>query len=247
MVRGDVVVQEGSLLTIAPGTTILFDPAGPGEDALRSHPNFPGSELIVRGHIVAIGTAAEPITFRYSQEDAPAGSWGGINIEQSPQARFAYCYFSQADSALHSRESSVLVDNSYFENNRVAVRFHSSRIEIRNNTFLNNGTAVRFHFGSPIIERNVFLENGKAIFITSHPSDYRIERNNFLTSAEYHVALGEEVPEDVALGGNYWGSDSPQEIASRFYDSRREDYLGTVRFNPFLTSPAAPAGVSWTP
>ena len=48
---------------------------------------------------------------------------------------------------------------------------------------------------------------------------------------------GEEVPEDLLLAGNYWGSVDPQEISSHFFDGQQSDYLGRVRFEPFLHTP----------
>ncbi len=244
-ISGDVVLGEGSDLVIRPGTTVLFLDPAPGEDRLSEHPNFPGSELIVRGHLRAEGTASSPITFRHAETSAPAGSWGGINLEKSPGATFRHCRFTQADSALHSQESRALVEQSLFEGNRVGVRFHSSAMRIAHNLFRENGTAIRFHFGAPSILANRLEGNGKGFFITSHPEDYLIEGNSVTGSREYSVVLGEEVPEDVDLAGNYWGSVDPAVIEEGFFDGRREGHLGRVRYRPFVLSPIAEAGPTW--
>lgn len=245
--RGDVTVAEGATLAIAPGTTVLFLPPLPGEDRLNSHPNFVGSELIVRGTLRAVGTAGEPIVFRDIDPAAPPGSWGGVNLVGSPEVLLRHCRFTQADSALHSRESAVVVEESLFEGNRVGIRFHSSDMRIERNLLRRNGTAIRFHFGAPLIRANDIRENGKGIFITSHPRDYLIEQNNIVASDSYQVVLGEDVPVDVRLPGNYWGMVDGEEIAPTFFDGRREPHLGRVLYRPVADRPVAGAGISWKP
>lgn len=238
-------MPAGVSIYIEPGTEIVFLPPAEGEDTYRRHPNFPGSELIVRGRLVAEGRADAPITFRSLRAADPAGSWGGVNLEESADSRFRFCRFTQADSALHSRQSALRVNQSVFEANHVGARFHSSRIILENNDFVDNGTAVRFHFGSPLIRRNLFRGNGKAFFITSHPRDYKIEQNVILESLDYQVVLGEAVPGDVPMLRNFWGSTDPEWIAGQFFDGRRSDYIGRVLFRPFLPEPPARAGASW--
>ncbi|MBE0502525.1 MAG: hypothetical protein IBX46_00180 [Desulfuromonadales bacterium] len=236
-IDGDVVIAENASVRIAPGSEIVFLPPSAGKDRLTDHPHFVGSELIVRGRLLAEGTAAAPITFRALDPAAPAGSWGAINLVQSAGSRFSHCRFTQADSALHSQEADVEVVCSTFSRNLVGVRFHSSRIKVSNNTFRGNGTAIRFHFGAPVIEGNLLMENDKGLFVTSFPRDYRISGNAILASREFQVVLGEEVPDDLLLPGNYWGSVDPMEIRSHFFDGQETDYLGLVDFEPFLSTP----------
>ena len=236
-IDGDVVIAENASVRIAPGTQIVFLPPSAGKDRLTDHPHFVGSELIVRGRLLAEGTAAVPITFSAHDPAAPAGSWGAINLVQSAGSRFRFCRFTQADSALHSQEADVEVACSTFSRNLVGVRFHSSRIKVTNSIFYNNGTAIRFHFGAPVIEGNLLTENDKGLFVTSFPRDYRISGNTIMASREFQVVLGEEVPDDLHLSGNYWGSVDPAEIRSHFFDGQGTDYIGMVRFEPFLSTP----------
>lgn len=245
--RGDVILDERSRLTIAPGTTVIFLPPLPGEDRLTEHPNFPGSELVVHGTVVAEGTPRAPVTFRSADPAAGRGSWGGVNLVGSPEARFRFCRFAQADSALHSRESRVTVEESIFEENRVAIRFHSSDIRIERNLLRRNGTAIRFHYGAPLIRGNDLRENGKGIFVTSFPRSYRIEGNNIVASGSYSVALGEDVPDDVLMAGNHWGTTMPAAIEASFFDGRREEHLGRVLWAPAADRPLEEAGPSWKP
>lgn len=235
-IDGDVVIEETAVVHIAPGTEIVFLPPSPGTDRFVDHPHFFGSELIVRGRIHAGGTAAAPIVFRHVDPAAPAGSWGGINLVQTSGSSFRHCHFTQADSAVHSQDSTVTVSCSIFTGNRVAVRFHSSAIAITDNRLEKNGTAIRFHFGAPTISGNLLRENDKGMFITASPADYRISGNAIVASREAQVVLGEEVPDDVNLTGNFWGSVDPRQIEGGFFDGRRSDYLGKVRYAPFLSA-----------
>jgi len=247
VVAGDVVLAEGAELQLSPGTVVRFLPAGQTAGTLQDHPYFPGSELIVKGRIRAIGTADRPIIFEAHNPDAVAGAWGSINMEGCPEAIFEYCIFRQSDSAVHSRDSFVYIEQSLFENNLVGVRFHSSQIHVENNLFQGNQTAVRFHFGSPVICNNTFIENRVNLFITSYPRDYHIEYNRFDLAGDYQVVLGEEVPDDVLLPHNYWSGMTAVEVAEHFYDGRRSPYLGRVLVEPVLTSPPEHNGFSWNP
>jgi hypothetical protein len=196
---------------------------------------------------VALGTAAAPIVFRHLDSDAPAGSWGGVNLSQSPGASFRFCRFTQADSAVHSQESTVDITECLFENNLVGIRFYASSIRIEYNLLQRNGTAIRFHFGAPVIRRNEMVGNRRAFFITSFPRDFHIELNNIRPGGEYAVVLGEEVPEDVAMPHNYWGPGDIAAIEKSFFDGRRVEYLGQVQIAPILSAPVDQAGVSWNP
>lgn len=236
-IDGDVVITENASVRIAPGTQVVFVPPSVGNDRLTNHPHFTGSELIVRGRLYAEGTAQAPIIFRAHDPSAPAGSWGAINLVQSVDSRFRHCLFTQADSAIHSQEANVEITCSIFNRNLVGVRFHSSQIKISDNLFRDNGSAVRFHFGAPLIERNLLIDNDKGFFVTSFPRDYRISGNAIIASRDFQVVLGEEVPDDLHLSGNYWGSVDSREIRSHFFDGQQSDYLGLVRFEPFLSTP----------
>jgi len=240
-IHGDLELAAGARLTIAPGSEIVFYPPG-AADLYTEHPHFPGSELIVRGRVTALGRPDRPIIFRAAGSAATAGSWGGVNVMASPEARFDYCRFSGADSALHLQESQASVADSVFHDNRVAIRFHSSPILIEHNRFEANETAIRFHFGAPVIRGNEFIANRKALFVTAYPADYRIEANNFHRSVDYQVVLGEEVPDDLALPHNWWGSADPEAIAAELFDGRRDAHLGRALLEPLAAAPISGAG-----
>ncbi len=243
--RGDVIVPAGETLTIAPGTRVQFLPPARGEDSFTNHPFFPGSELIVYGRVVAEGTPENPIIFEAADSQGPPGSWGAINFQEDSSGSFSHCILTQADSALHSQNASVRIENCFFSNNLVAIRFNQTDILIRNNLIADNQTGIRFHYGAPKIVDNILADNQKGIFVTSFPRDYRISGNTIIGSRRYHVVFGEEVPDDVNMLNNYWGSEDSEEIAAGMFDGRRIEYIGRVLFEPFLTSPNPAAGPTW--
>lgn len=244
-ILGDVEIPADAQVVVAPGTAIVFLP--PGEyDRLRDHPHFPGSELIIRGRFTAHGTAQQPIIFRFLDAGAQRGSWGGINIISAPRVSFAYCLFTQADSAIHSQESEVSIAESIFLANKVAIRFHSSNLLLEHNLIKDNDAGIRFHFGAPVIRNNLITGNGKGLFITSSPNDYLIRDNLFSNNSPYQVVLGEAVTEDVDLSGNWWQPASSLNLQESFFDQRRDPDLGAVVITPLLEIPPAKAGVSWS-
>lgn len=242
---GDVILAPGAHLTILPGTTVRFLPAEGFPGALSEHPYFSGSELIVQGKLTAIGTAAAPISFRASDDSAPAGSWGAINFEGGAEGIFDHCILRQADSAIHSRESSIYIKESLLEENLVGIRFNSSVMLIERNLLRGNTTGIRFHFGEPVVCNNRFEGNRVHLFITAHPRDYLFESNFFGAPLDYQVVLGEEVPEDVQLSGNYWGRGATDSALVPIFDGRRDSYLGRVLIEPQLTAPPAEGGPTW--
>ncbi len=242
--RGDVVLAEDATLTIAPGSRVLFQTPQSGEDILTEHPYFIGSELIVRGRLIAKGTPAAPIVFSAADPAAEPGSWGGINIEDSIQAIFNHCSFSQADSAIHARRSWVSIANSRFRNNLVGIRFHDTDILIEKNLLENNGAAIRFHFGSPTIRLNRIQNNEKGLFITAAPWGYRIRNNSFINNRPYQVTLGEAVNERVDLTHNYWAEDADY-LTDFLYDGRLDDWLGVIEFQPLLSAPPTERESGW--
>jgi hypothetical protein len=247
-VDGDVILAPDAHLTITPGTEVIFLPVAATDGSLIEHPHFAGSELIVQGLLTAEGSAEAPIIFRALDPQAPAGSWGAINIEGSRQSIFKFCVFRQADSAIHSRDSAtVYIEESLFEQNLVGVRFNTSEILVENNLLRNNDVGIRFHFGAPVICNNRFEAGRVNLFITSHPTEYHIENNVFGPVSEYQVVLGENVPEDVALSRNYWGGIDAEAVIANSFDGHRLSYLGKLQVAPILGVTPRLAGPTWNP
>jgi len=95
LVTGDLLVDEGSLLEIEPGTTIILEN---------------GAEFLIKGQIIADARDGEMISF------TTESAWKGIHIEDSPEENIiAWCEITGAT------ESAILLDNSncYIINNLI--------------------------------------------------------------------------------------------------------------------------------
>ncbi len=245
LIAGDVTLPAGTTLTILPGTVVRFLPPGDAPANRGDHPYFPGSELNILGTLLAEGKPAAPIVFAAVNEADPPGSWGAVNFAEDSRGVLRYCIFRQADSAIHSRQARVEVSKSLFERNLVGIRFHSSVIRVTDNLLRDNDTGIRFHYGLPTVSSNRFESNRVNLFITAHPYKYLFENNSFGLPREYQVVLGEEVPEDVQLGGNDWEATQADAVIERIFDGHRSPHLGKVTIEPLADIPLETVGPTW--
>lgn len=242
---GEVVIDKDAVLTIAPGTRVLFMPhvsSGAPDRPPKPH-ELPGSRLLVHGKIFARGTAEQPIVFSFHDPDAPPGSWGGIKVQDAEESYFHNCEFRQAINAIHSCRSWVSVESSSFDDNLVGVLFHNAGVSILRNQFSNNGTAIFYLSGSPVINENRIVGNDNGLVISDASKDYLIENNNFIDNRVYNVGLGERVRRTVDLRNNYWGTTDPEILESKLFDGRSSLWKGEIGYLPIRTEPVATAGV----
>lgn len=123
-----VTVQTGVTLTIEAGVTVMA-------------PDM-GNYLEVQGHLVAVGTAVNPILFT-SIDDLATNNWSGISVSGS--ANFAHTIMRHAHTALFISGSSggvVSLTNSVVEENQVHPIVVNTdalhRLVMNNVTFSNN-------------------------------------------------------------------------------------------------------------
>ena len=226
-ILGSVVVDSGERLVIRPGTRVLFafrDDNGDGAG---------DSSIIVRGSIEARGAAGAPIEFAPANP-GPAGEagWNEVLIEDAASAEFAWCRFVGAQQAVHAHRTPLSVEGCSFEGNGIALRFTGGPVVIRRNLFVANGTAVRYFESSPEVTANEFEGNATAIFVREDSPRSVVTGNNFISSTDYHLKLGESQAADVDARGNWWGTERREEIERMIYDREDAGYLGWVRYAP---------------
>ena len=85
IVDGDVVVQPGATLTVAPGTTVRI----PGGDRRRTGFYPERSELLVFGGLVLQGSTEDPLSFVSGAASPRSGDWAGVFLmnAQDPDLR----------------------------------------------------------------------------------------------------------------------------------------------------------------
>jgi parallel beta-helix repeat protein len=102
------IVESGATLLVMPGTTVRFAAAS------RDVQGRPKASLLVRGTLVAQGTAGKPIVFTSAAAQPAAGDWGGIAFENANDrpSRIANARIEYADTGLSGGMSFVGLEQS---------------------------------------------------------------------------------------------------------------------------------------
>jgi len=231
-IQGSVVIEKGERLVIRPGTRVLFafqDENGDGAG---------DSSIVVRGSIQARGAESEPIEFGPAKPGlAAVAGWNEVLIEDAESAEFVHCRFFGAQQAVHAHRTPLVVEHCRFERNGFGLRFTGGPVVIRHNRFVANGTAVRYWESSPAVEANEFEGNATGIFVREGSTRSVFTGNNFLSSTDYHVKLGESQADDVEASDNWWGTDRREEIERLIFDREDAGYVGRVRYDPPAPGP----------
>jgi len=234
-IQGSVVVDLGERLVIRPGTRVFFafqDDNGDGAG---------DSRIIVKGRVWARGTSEAPIEFAPATP-GPIGAagWNEVLIEDAGSAEFAHCRFVGAQQAVHAHRTPLVVEDCRFESNGIGLRFTGGPVVIRHNRFVANGTAIRYWESDPTVVANEFAGNATGVFVREGSARGVVTGNNFNSSTDYHVKLGEAQAADVDAHDNWWGTDRREEIERLIFDREDAGYLGRVRYDP-----PAPARKDW--
>ena len=108
LLRADLQVPTGITLTIQAGSRIYIQPS----DSTKIDPEYLSREieLLVRGRLLALGTAERPIRFVPLVADPAKIAWAGIELVGSRGTQLRHLLISQADVGLLCLGASPLVD-----------------------------------------------------------------------------------------------------------------------------------------
>jgi len=175
LINGDIYVPPGVTLTIKPGTTVKFKRIDETSDQNLfglDTPYYPQAELIVRGTLVARGTAKKKIIFTSAEVDARPADWGAINLLGSDNNIVEHAKILFAYNGIHAHGSKVKIARNEFSSNGVGISFKSeqevpgvpwfgrrSDVEIIDNLFYRNKGGVGFRNSDGVISRNEFRDN----------------------------------------------------------------------------------------
>ena len=175
MVGGDVFVEQGVTLTIAPGTIVKFrriDETSDQNMFAVDSPYYPQAELIIRGRLIARGTANDNITFTSAEIDARPADWGAVNFLGSEGNVIEYCRFMFAYNGVHAHGSSVQISRSEFVKNGVGVSFKSeeetpgvawfgkrSNVQVTGSIISRNKGGIGFRNSDALISHNEISDN----------------------------------------------------------------------------------------
>lgn len=114
LLTGDLLILPGRTLTLQPGTTVRVRKA----ESTKIDPEYISSftEILVRGNLLAEGTADAPISFL--PEIVPSTGeivWAGITLDHSPASSLRHVRIEGAEQGILSISSSPqLADNTIY-------------------------------------------------------------------------------------------------------------------------------------
>jgi hypothetical protein len=200
-ISGNAQVSAGDVLTIEPGTKIVFT----GDFYLRA-----------LGNIIAVGNATDSIYFETNSPTTKIGK--GIQIRSTATAlfdanynylsgaRFKYCSFKNMARGIFNHESGVAIENCNFLNNDIAWEPRSNlKTLVTNSTFTKNNYAL-FTFGEDqttgdnvacikdiLIKNSEFNENNYGISIGMNQrtvTNFKVSNNKFYKQKIIGVSIG---------------------------------------------------------
>lgn len=192
---GNIIVNEGVTLTIAPGTVIRFDT---------------GLGMTIRGTLKAVGTAVSPITLTSNSGSPAPADWSGIFFETSSTSAgldTAYNYVSgsiiqfstieYATNAIRMRYAAPYIAHNTIVNNQRGIltdgytTLNYPLTIIRDNTITNNGGEIngggmyfgwggRVHIINNLISHNTSTVRGGGFFVDDGAKEFVISGNTIV-------------------------------------------------------------------
>jgi len=150
-VEGLVEVQKGATLVVLPGTTVRFSNE-------KNEVNKPVASLVVRGTLVAQGTAEEPIRFTSAAAEPARADWGGIRFEKANERanRLRHCRIEYAWDGIAGSYSLLFAEDTVLAENLTGLMaFRELSGGLYNCTISNNRRGVYYYQNSSFsIERS---------------------------------------------------------------------------------------------
>lgn len=226
LIDGRVEVLRSATLTIAPGTNIAFVYRDEDRDGLGD------GTLVVKGELLAVGTAQQPIRFRSAKADPQPGDWLEIAVDFSKNVHFRYCEFRDSAYTLHAHFTRGIVEDSHIHHNIDGCRIGQATFTFQHNLIeQNTGKGINFRNSRVTVLNNQIQNNVAGIFLFENDQPFEITGNNLINN-QYQLRLGDFYTADVSLQGNWWGSSDLNEIKEQIYDHRVDAEIGSVSIRP---------------
>jgi outer membrane protein assembly factor BamB len=246
IVKGNVLVEKGAVLTIDAGVELRFD----GEYYLQ-----------IEGKLIAIGYDDNMIKFTSNKATPKPGDWNAIIIRENSDhgSIIKYCTVEYSERGIHldTHGSSVPITITYnriINNEYKGIWFQSfkcsptiDKVLVANNLIYKNLDGIDLQLEDFlnsktkfIIENNTILRNYIGIYFTWIKFDYDTELsvhyNNIYKNSYYDMLNTEEIYEtDVNATYNWWGTTNSSLIDEHIYDFYDNYNFGEVIYKPFLT------------
>jgi hypothetical protein len=107
-VLADLIIPAGRSLTFLAGTRVKIL----GTDSTKIDPEVldKGSEILVRGRLLVIGTPQAPVTFMLDPETPSGENWAGIELLKAEEARILHADIHGAEIGILSIDSNVQLE-----------------------------------------------------------------------------------------------------------------------------------------
>jgi parallel beta-helix repeat protein len=188
LIDSDVIVPEDIVLTIKPGTLVMFTPLSSFFDAgtpyLKREDTEYFASLVVKGTLIAEGEKESEILFSNSYEDVATkkiGLWGGIIFEGSNDSVLKYAKIERAKNGVVIKSSpNIQFSNNVFMKNEIGVKLiDKSAVNLDNVIFYRNNIGIECgdYSEAKTINSN-FTKNNYGIKVTDRAKP-KITNNTF--------------------------------------------------------------------
>lgn len=158
VIKRDIIVGEGAVLTIDPGASILFDDV----------------RLSVSGTLVAQGDWNNTIAFSSNSTLPQKGDWNGIYFYTgSDSSVFEHARVEYSGNGTYMQNASPVIGNCTFFNNTYGIRLYASSSLLYNNTLESNTFGLRSFASTPTLVQNTatgnsvgFYSEGSGMFVS---------------------------------------------------------------------------------
>lgn len=159
LLTADLQVPAGITLTILPGSSI----AVVASDSTKIDPDYLSkeTEILIRGRLLAQGTAARPIRFMVDSGDKSQILWAGLAFVDSLGSRLEHLQIEQAETGILCLDSSPQLRFVQVLRSRYAILLQQHSSPVISDSLLSAGEAGLFCWdqSAPTVERTVITGN----------------------------------------------------------------------------------------
>ena len=187
-IDGKYEVAEGDTLVIEPGVTVYFSYGGPSGGNPHS--------LRIRGKLIAVGEADNPILFTSNVSDPAPNDWDKIKFHSSAddESIMEHCIVEYGIQGVQTDRADVTIRNNVIRNiGKYGIKVVSSSPVIENNTISSENIGIRIGdeegkaTPNPRIIDNTFENNGFYGILVDSGSEAVIRNNIIKNSGEYGI------------------------------------------------------------
>jgi len=243
VVEDDIVVDAAAMLTLAPGTTVLFDGY---------------LWLNVKGNLQAEGTAAAPIYFGslHPEEFEDDALWEGITLGDytvpgdCDGSRLRYATIAHANGGVYVNSCAPTLEYlTLFKNNTGIELYNADGTTIAHSNFVEHiysWGGIYFGWATNAGSQNVTIRDSNFLGMNEDYNSIAIENSSSCDGLVIHNSnfihqWGLHIDCQATISGNYWGSPSGPNVnwSGQPGDGAIIDIdTDVTTYEPWLTSPA---------